>query len=40
LGAGKRVLSQTLLGGWLGYDRWERFQRNSKMIEFKGSHFD
>jgi transposase-like protein len=38
--AEKVVLSQTLLGGWLGYDRWKRFQRNSKMIEFKGSHFE
>jgi putative transposase len=24
----------------LGYDRWERFQRNGTMIEFKGSHFE
>ena len=24
----------------LGYDRWERFQRNITMIEFKGSHFE
>ena len=39
--ADRRVLSQTLLGGWLGYDRWRRFsQRNSNMIEFKGSHFE
>ena len=34
------VLSQTLLGVWFGYDRWRRFQRNGKMIEFKGSHFE
>ena len=24
----------------LGYDRWKRVQRNSTMIEFKGSHFE
>jgi len=34
------VLSQTSLGGGLGYDRWKRAQRNSMMIEFKGSHFE
>ena len=34
------VLSPTFLGGWLGYDRWKRFQRHSKMIEFKGGDFE
>ena len=34
------VLSQILLGGCLEYDRWKGFERNSTMIEFKGSHFE
>jgi transposase-like protein len=34
------VLSQILLGGCPEYDRWKRVQRNSTMIEFKGSHFE
>ncbi|HUI20651.1 MAG TPA: hypothetical protein VLZ74_06365 [Methylocella sp.] len=36
----QQVLSQILLGGCLEYDRWKGVQRNSTMIEFKGSHFE
>ena len=35
-----RVLSQALHGGDLRYDRWKWIQRDSTMIEFKGSYFE
>jgi len=31
---------RSLLGGCLEHDRWKGVQRNSTMIEFKGSHFE
>ena len=36
----QKVLSQALHGGGLRYDRWKWIQRDSTMIEFKGSHFE
>jgi len=34
------VQSQILLGGRLECDCWKGFERNSTVIEFKGSHFE
>ena len=38
--SGRPHMSQALHGGGLRYDRWKWIQRDSTMIEFKGSHFE